>query len=53
MTDEVTRFWAGTPRLMYAAKTEPEMVENPDDLNELHTPGSQGQHIGVPEVIVR
>ena len=30
MTDEVTRLVAGTPRLIYAASTEPAIVENPD-----------------------
>ena len=33
MTDEVTKFCAGTPRLMYAANTDPEMVENPNKLS--------------------
>ena len=30
MTDEVTRLVAGTPRPIYAASTEPAIVENPD-----------------------
>ena len=30
MTEEVMRFWAGTPRLMYASKPEPAMVEKPE-----------------------
>jgi hypothetical protein len=34
MTDEVTKFCAGTPRLIYAANTDPEIVENPGDDNE-------------------
>ena len=34
MTEEVMRFWAGTPRLMYASKTEPAIVENPDVMDK-------------------
>ena len=30
MTEEVTRLAGGTPRLIYAASTEPAIVENPD-----------------------
>jgi len=30
MTEEVMRLAAGTPRLIYAASTEPAIVENPD-----------------------
>jgi hypothetical protein len=30
ITDEVTRLVAGTPRPIYAASTEPAIVENPD-----------------------
>lgn len=30
ITEDVTRFVAGTPRLIYAAKTDPAMVENPE-----------------------
>jgi hypothetical protein len=30
MTEDVTRFAAGTPRLIYAARTDPAIVENPD-----------------------
>ena len=29
ITDEVTRFWAGTPSWIYAVSTEPAIVENP------------------------
>lgn len=29
MTEEVTRFWGGTPKLIYAANTVPEIVEKP------------------------
>lgn len=35
MTEEVTRFWGGTPRLIYAANTEPEIVEKPIAENQL------------------
>jgi hypothetical protein len=34
MTDEVIKFWAGTPRLIYATNTDPAMVENPIDIDE-------------------
>ena len=30
ITDEVIRFWGGTPRLIYASRTEPAMVEKPE-----------------------
>lgn len=30
MTEDVTRFAAGTPRLIYAARTDPAIVEKPD-----------------------
>jgi len=30
MTEAVTREEAGTPRLMYPMRTDPEMVENPE-----------------------
>jgi hypothetical protein len=30
ITDEVTKFSAGTPRPMYAPNTEPAIVENPE-----------------------
>jgi len=29
MTEAVIRFWAGTPKLMYALKTAPAIVEKP------------------------
>lgn len=30
ITEDVIRFWAGTPRFMYKVSTEPAMVENPE-----------------------
>ena len=30
ITDDVTRLDAGTPKLIYAARTDPAMVEKPD-----------------------
>jgi hypothetical protein len=30
MTEDVTRFWGGTPSETYAPKTEPAIVANPE-----------------------
>ena len=52
MTDAVTRFCAGTPRLMYAPSTEPAIVEKPTAYKDFYTRWVTKRK-DKPDVIVR
>lgn len=51
MTEDVTRFSAGTPSETYALRTAPEMVENPSEPLSMTTPLTS--YWRLPDVITR